>query len=342
MKLFSTLFRALSTGLLLAAATGAAAAGDPLKVGYLPAIGHAKYFIAYDQGFFAKENIEVELVEFQNSADGINALINGKLDTGSFSTPAPLLFYSKGSDIKIIGGIMGQDGSVIIKPERAGDIRSVADLRGKKVATVRLASSDAVVRTALKEGGIDWRSDLEIYELKNPPAVIEAVKSGEVDAGVVWGPFDLRAEQQGLKVVIRSGEIYPGHPCCRLIVTSKQLGNPQLIERFLRALLRAEHFSQDHRKETIDSIAKYVKLERATLENSFYSPNLDQTTDPNVKGVEKFWHSLVESNFIDGKRQLAPIFAIEPYQKAIESLAKENPGDAFYQARLKQFQERNL
>jgi NitT/TauT family transport system substrate-binding protein len=318
------------------------AAAEAVRVGYLPAIGHAKYFIAYEQGFFKKENLDVELVEFQNSADGINAVISGKLDTGSFSTPAPLLFYSKGSDIRIVGGIMGQDGSVIIKPERAQDIRSIADLRGRKVATVRLASSDAVLRTALKEEKIDWRSDLEIFELKNPPAVIEAVKSGQVDAGVVWGPFDLRAEQQGLKVIVRSGDIYPGHPCCRLIVTGKTLEHPELVERFLRALLRAEHFSQDHRRETIDAIAKYVKLDRDTLERSFYTPNLDQTTDPNVKGVEKFWLSLVASNFVEGTRPLDPIFAIGPYRKAIEALSAENPQDAFYHARLKQFRERNL
>jgi NitT/TauT family transport system substrate-binding protein len=318
------------------------AAAEAVKVGYLPAIGHAKYFIAYEQGFFKKENLDVELVEFQNSADGINAVINGKLDTGSFSTSAPLVFYSKGSDIRIVGGIMGQDGSIIVRPEDADKIRSISDLRGKKVATVRLSTQDGVLRAALKEAKIDWRTDLEIFDLKNPPAVIEAVKSGQVDAGTVWGPFDLRAEQQGLKVIVRSGDLYPGHPCCRLIVSSKQLERPGVVERFLRALLEAERFSQDHRKETIDAIAKYVKLDRDTLEKSFYTPNLDQTTDPNVKGVQQFWVSLAASNFIDGSRPLDPVFAIGPYQNAIESLARENPQDAFYQARLKQFRERNL
>jgi NitT/TauT family transport system substrate-binding protein len=316
-------------------------AAESVRVGYLPAIGHAKYFIAHEQGFFKKENLDVELIEFQNSADGINALISGKLDTGSFSTPAPLLFYSRGSDIRIVGGIMGQDGSIIVRPDRAGEIRSIADLRGKKLATVRLASSDAVLRAALKDARIDWRRDLEIFELKNPPAVIESVKSGQVDAGVVWGPFDLRAERQGLKVIVRSGDIYPGHPCCRLIVSSAQLKRPEVVERFLRALLQAERFSQDHRKETIDAIAKYIKLDRDTLEKSFYTPHLDQSTDPNVKGVEKFWASLVAADFIDGKRPLDPIFAIEPYKKAIESLARENPKDAFYQTSLARFRERN-
>jgi NitT/TauT family transport system substrate-binding protein len=330
--------------LLAALAVAAAAAGaqaESLKVGHLPVTGHAKYFVAQEQGFFKKEGLDVELVEFQNSADGINAVIAGKLDVGTFGTTAPLLFYSKGSDIKIIGGVMGQDAALVVKPELAGSIRSINDLKGKKVATVRLASGDAVLRGALKDAKINWKSDLQIFELKNPPAVIEAVKSGQVDAGLVWGPHDLRAEQQGLKIVVRSGDLSPGHPCCRVIVTGNKLKETATLERFLRAVLQAEKYATEHRKETIDAIAKYIKLDRAILEKGYYSPNLEQRSDPNVKGVEKFWLSMIGSEFIEGKRPLAPIFELSLYQKALESLIKENPKDAFYQARLKEFKERD-
>jgi len=326
---------------LLAGLSGLCSA-ESLKVGYLPVTGHAKYFIAQEQGLFKKEGLDVELIEFQNSADGINAIIAGKLDTGSFSTTAPLLFYSKGSEIKIIGGIMGQDAAIVVKPEQAGNIRSITDLKGKKVATVRLASGDAVLRGALKDAKIDWKTDLQIFELKNPPAVIEAVKSGQVDAGVVWGPHDLRAEQQGLKIVVRSGDLSPGHPCCRLVVTNAKLKDTAVLERFLRAILQAEKFATTHHKETIDSIAKYIKLDRDLLEKGYYSPNLDQSSDPNVKGVQKFWLSMVGSEFIEGKRTLEPIFELSLYRHALESLARENPKDPFWQVRLKQFNERDV
>ncbi|HJW03229.1 MAG TPA: ABC transporter substrate-binding protein [Azospira sp.] len=338
-RLPQRLLAALAVAAAAAATTGAQA--ETLKVGHLPVTGHAKYFVAQEQGFFKKEGLDVELVEFQNSADGINAVIAGKLDVGSFGTTAPLLFYSKGSDIKIIGGIMGQDAALVVKPELAGSIRSINDLKGRKVATVRLASGDAVLRGALKDARINWKTDLQIFELKNPPAVIEAVKSGQVDAGLVWGPHDLRAEQQGLKVVVRSGDLSPGHPCCRVIVSGSKLKDAATLEHFLRALLQAEKYAAEHRKETVDAIAKYIKLDRAILEKGYYSPNLEQGTDPNVKGVQKFWLSMVGSEFIEGKRPLAPIFELSLYQKALESLIKENPKDAFYQARLKEFKERD-
>ncbi|MFZ4538672.1 ABC transporter substrate-binding protein [Propionivibrio sp.] len=340
MKLLIPLVKLVATGVLLAGALGQAEA-ESLKVGYLPVTGHAKYFVAQEQGLFKKEGLDVELIEFQNSADGINAVIAGKLDVGTFGTTAPLLFYSKGSDIKIIGGVMGQDAALVAKPEIAASIRTLADLKGKKIATVRLASGDAVLRGALKEAKLNWKTDVQIFELKNPAAVLEAVKSGQVDAGLVWGPHDLRAEKQGLKVVIRSGDLQAGHPCCRIVVNSAKLKDSAVLERFLRAVLQAEKYATEHRKETIDAIAKYIKLDRDILEGGYYSPNLDQSSDPNVRGVQKFWLTMVGSEFIEGKRPLDPIFEPSVYKNALESLAKESPKDPFWQVRLKQFKERD-
>lgn len=122
--------------------------------------------------------------------------------------------------------------------------------------------------------------------MKNPAAVIEAVKSGQVDAGLVWGPHDLRAEDQGLKVVIHSTDLQPGHPCCRLVVTEASLKNPLTWEKFLRAILQAEKFAAENKKETIDSIARYVKIDRQLLWRGYYSQYLDQLSDPDVKGVK--------------------------------------------------------
>ncbi len=79
-------------GMLAAASV---AVGQPAKVklvaGYLPVTGHAKWFLAKELGFFGEEGLDVELVEFANSADGLNALRGGKLDVVPFATTAPLM-----------------------------------------------------------------------------------------------------------------------------------------------------------------------------------------------------------------------------------------------------------
>ena len=316
-------------------------AADALKVGYLPVTGHAKFFVAKEQGFFEKEGLNVELIEFVNSADGINALKAGKLDIGAFGTTAPLAHIAKGSDLRIIGGIMGEDAAIVTTAANASKVKKVADLRGKKVATVRLATGDAVLRGALKDAGVDWKTDLQIFELKNPPAVIEAVKSGQVDAGVIWGPHDLRAEEQGLKVVIRSGDLQHGHPCCRLTINGSDLPKSATWEKFLRAVLRAEKFAKENHKETVDAIVKYVKLDRGLVEKAYYHGHLEQGSDPNLKGVRTFWAVMQNSGFVDSKADISSFVETKIYKNALDSLARENPKDAFWKKLQKEFAGRN-
>ena len=333
-------WRTLLAGIALASAFGPASA-ESIKVGYLPVTGHAKFFVAKEQGLFAKEGLDVELIEFQNSADGLNAVVAGKLDVGAFGTTAPVAHIAKGANIKIIGGIMGGDAALIATPANAGKISGVADLKGKKIATVRMASGDAVLRGALKDKGLNWKTGVQIFELKSPPAVIEAVKSGQVDAGLVWGPHDLRAEDQGLKVVIHSTDLQPGHPCCRLVVTENSLKNQATWDKFLRAILKAEKFTTENKKETIEAIAKYVKIDRQLLWRGFYSPYLDQASDPNVKGVKHFADVMVNSEFITAKPNLDAAIDTRVYERVLNQLAKENPSDPYWKKLQKEFKQKD-
>jgi NitT/TauT family transport system substrate-binding protein len=313
-----------------------------LRVGYLPVTGHAKFFIAKEEGFFQQEGLDVELVEFTNSADGLNALRAGKLDLGAFGTTAPLVHIAKGADIRIIGGVMGEDAAIITTSANAEKIKTIADLKGKKIATVRLATGDAVLRGALDEAGLNWKTDVQIFELKSPPAVLEAVKSGQVDAGVTWGPHDIRAEQQGLKVIIRSRSLQPGHPCCRLTVNTKEVQErSEVWEHFIRAFLRAERFAQDNHPKTVDDIAKYLKLDRSLIEQAYYHGYVDQSSDPNVAGIERFWKIMLKSGFVESKSEIAPYVETGIYKKALDRLAAENPNDPFWKQREQTFAERD-
>lgn len=328
---------------LTAAALGSCAAwaADTVRVGFLPISTHAKFMIAKEQGFYAQEGLDVELVEFVNSADGLNALVSHKIDVGAFGTSAPLIHLSKGANLRIIGGITSGGSSFIAQPGVAASIKTPADLKGKKIATVRLSTVDAILRAALTDAGLDWKKDVQIFELKSAPAVTEAVKSGQVDVGATWGPHDLRAEEQGLKIVFHTNDLYPAHVCCRLIVNPPQGQEVAVWERFLRAILKAEKFADEHHKETIDIIARYVKLDKALLERDYYNAYVDQSSDPYLNGVKKFWTTMQHSEFIPNKGDVTPFVDLKIYEQALSSLARENPKDPFWQKRLKDFKAKN-
>ncbi|MCG5502240.1 ABC transporter substrate-binding protein [Ectothiorhodospira lacustris] len=313
---------------------GASAEEHHIRLGYLPVTGHAKFFVAQEQGFFAQEGLKVDLHEFANSADGIAAVVAGRLDAGAFGTSAPLIHFARGADLKVIAGVMGEDAYLITRRELTGQISGIKDLAGRKVATVRLASGDAILRYELHRAGVDWRKDLTIYELRNPPAVIQAVRTGQADAGVVWGPHDQRAQAEGLVVVLSSAALQPGHPCCRLVVSGSSLEKTEQWQALLRALLRAERFAARNHDQTVANIRKYIPLDDELIRSTYYRDTLDQSTDPNVSGVSDFWDAVTGAGFVESERDIHDVFALSFYQSALEQLAAAEPDEPLWRELL--------
>ncbi|MDR2825360.1 MAG: ABC transporter substrate-binding protein [Deltaproteobacteria bacterium] len=329
----------LVLALLLLPGAVQAAELTKLNIGAMPITGHSKFFVAKERGFFAEEGIDAEISLFTSGADAVAAFRAEKLDAGAFGVATSLAHIGRGADALIIAGIMGQDSQYITKPENVGSITSAKDFRGKKIATVRLAAGDVVLRWALGQEGIVWKKDVEVFEFKNPTSVIEAVKSGQVDVGAIWGPYDQGAESKGFKVALDSAQLLPGHTCCRLLIHTNDLNSKaDLWVHLQRALLKAERYSAStdpaKHKQTVEDVAKYVKLDKELIENAFYNGHLDQTTDPNAEGLQQLWNVMLESKDIESSDDVQVFIEPGPYRTALQSLIKEEPSEAFWKKAL--------
>ncbi len=310
------------------------------NVGYLPIPGHVLYFVAKEKGYFREQGLDVELFQFTNSGEGLNALKAGKIDAGSFGTAAPLAFIAKGADFTVFGGQQTEGHGIIARPEKAGEFNDLRNFKGKTIATVRLATGDVVLRGALLKEGIDWRKDLTIKELDSPAAVMEAVKKGSVDAGVVWTPYMKLAEKQGLKIVKYSGDLLKLHPCCRQVaLTSKLKENPQDYEKFMTALIKAYKFYLANQDETVDIIAKYVKIDKDIIRAETYGGHLFSIPDPDKSGVVKFWDFMNNAGYISSNIKIAEHINTDIYKAAIDKLLSENPNDEIYSKLKADFRE---
>jgi NitT/TauT family transport system substrate-binding protein len=314
-----------------------------LKAGLIPVPEHSKLIIARDKGFFAQDGLDVELIEFANSADGIAALRGGKIDAGSVGITAPLVHISKGAEnIRLIGGLGGEGSAVVVRADLAAKINNLAGLKGLKVGTVRLSSSDVIVRSELSKAGIEWKTDIQIFELKSPAAVLEAVRSKEVDAGVVWAPFDTKAEEVGLKVLVRTGKLSPGHPCCRIAVLSEDLAKrPVVWVSYLKAILRAERYIEENRTDAIEIVTQALKIDRKLVDEVITNGHTEFSSDPNVTGTVLFWNSMKQSDFITSDLNINKYVDAAPFKTALGSLLKAQPEDAYWKAKSIQFSSRN-
>jgi NitT/TauT family transport system substrate-binding protein len=175
---------------LLAAALGLGlaeteAAAEPLKIRYSVWVGYGPLFLAREKGYFKEEKVEVDLVNMEDPKEGFFAMAAGRLD-GVVSTVDTMMLYLKtGKEFQYVLALddsAGGDGIVARK-----EIRSVRDLRGKKVAFAEGSVSQFFLNVLLKEAGLSQR-DIVAVNMK-PGDAGAAFVAEKVDAAVTWEPW---------------------------------------------------------------------------------------------------------------------------------------------------------
>jgi ABC-type nitrate/sulfonate/bicarbonate transport system substrate-binding protein len=211
------------------------------------------YYVGVSKGFFREEGFDVELIQ-ANPRLGAMALVNGDVAfTGSFvSTVRGIL---QGLPLKIVLVALPKGVYYLLaRPE----IKDIQDLKGKKLGVSTLRGSDHLVaEELLRSKGFNpaW---LQPIGLGDTPVRAQAIAAGVVDVVALSPPHDLIAQQMGARVLAGPPEI--GMPASGMITSDRLLKeNPQMVKRALRALLKANRFSEENRQETIRVLLQWVK-----------------------------------------------------------------------------------
>lgn len=323
-------------GWLLALLTGMLTAhgADAVRVGYLAEPAHGLHFIAKEKGYFAEEGIDASMFQFATTAEGCSAVKARKLDVGTFGTAAPLLFIARGADFTIFGGMMIGGQAIITKPENAAGLKDLANFKGKKVGLGKLSTGDVIFRGALLKAGIDPTKDLQIVEFGGQNAVVEAVKKGAVDAGIVFSPhFSLAHQKYGLVVSNYIADFEPGYTCCRLIANTPDIqAKRDVYRRYLIAEIRAYKFYRENPEETVQIFAKALKLEPDLIRADTYAnKTFESNPDPLKKGTLDFWKTMKEIKYlpetdVDVNQHIDTTI----YREALDEVLKRHPDDPIY------------
>ena len=162
-----------------------AAAAEPLKIRYSIWVGYGPLFIAKEKGFFKEEKVDVELINMNDPKEGFFAMAAGRLD-GVVSTIDTMVLYLKtGKEFQYVLALddsAGGDGLVARK-----EIKSVKDLKGKKVAFSEGSVSQFFLNVLLKDAGLTQK-DVEAVNMK-PEDAGAAFIAEKVDAAVTWEPW---------------------------------------------------------------------------------------------------------------------------------------------------------
>ncbi|WP_256623577.1 ABC transporter substrate-binding protein [Methanolobus chelungpuianus] len=306
-----------------------------IRHGYLPSNGDALIFIAKEEGFWEEEGLNVELFQFTKGTEAYNSLFGNKLETVGAGTSDPATYIAQGADITIIGGLMSEGQFLVTQPEKAEELADLQNWKGKKIATIAMSNGDLIYKAALKDAGIDWKTEVTFLELGSPNAVAEAVKTNKADGGIIWIPHEILAQQQGLAVASYTAQYYDNHPCCRIALKTSTLNSDrETYVKFEKGLIKAYKFFSENQNESVTDIQKYVKVDAEVIHRSTWNDYFYASPDPNKNGVVEYYQMMKDSGYITTDVRIEDHIDTSIYREALEELIRENPDEEFYQKLL--------
>ena len=230
---------AIVTALLVIVGGGQMARAEPLRIGHLTWVGLGPLFVAKEKGLFAKEGVEVELINMAIHEAMYAGLFAGQIDVID-ATPDDMLPNFDPQQpyacVITLTESLGADGIVA-----RNDIRSIADLEGKTVAFAERTVSQFYLNVLLKEAGLN-QADIEHVQMSADDAG-NAFLMQEVDAAVSWEPWLTQGKEAGHGHLLADTSERPGL-VADCLVTRTDVLDDRLAE--FRALARASDAALDY------------------------------------------------------------------------------------------------
>jgi NitT/TauT family transport system substrate-binding protein len=190
---------ALSIAVAMSSAAGAQTK-EPIKLAVGVDAAYVPIYLSKQAKLFEKHGVNVELVQFTQGGDALDAVAAGVAPMGGAAEPTTLIRAAR-TDIKVLG-IYGQSASYIKMVVKAG-ITDPKQL--KKVGIVPGSVSEFSTEQMLTKYGIDPKS-VEMVKA-GPPEFPALLARGDVDGYFLWEPWPTNGIKQGGKILLTSGDV---------------------------------------------------------------------------------------------------------------------------------------
>ena len=292
--------------LLVVSSAATAQIGPPKKVkfqmDFVPQGLYAGFFYAKSKGYYADENLDVELIDGKGSTLTIEAVANGNIDIGEANSGVAALAIAQGRDIVSVGMFLGKSTFGFFVPEDSG-IKSIKDISGKSVVMTPSAPEALLLPAVFRL--VNVRFDTNVQKINVEAAQkLSTYARGVGDSMVTSLPFGEPIVQplrrSNTLPWVDVGFVLPDYSF--LVQRSTLQSDPVMIAAFLRATYRGV---ADAAMNVDQAVTNYVK-ERPLV---------------NADVARKQWRDYVNyfcSDAMDGK--LLGYHSPEDWSKGLETL----------------------
>jgi NitT/TauT family transport system substrate-binding protein len=260
----------LIASLLVLLSSSLAQSAERLRIAYSSISGaYTGIWVAHDAGFFAKEGLEDQIIFIPSATQLAQVLVAGDVDIASLGGGPAMAASLSGADIKVFGNNVNK---LIFSLHTKPEVKSIDELRGKRIAVSRFGSAaDIAARTALRKFNIDPNKDVILMQLGTMSNMFGALKSGAVEASMVSPPTQFMSEKVGFKELVSVTDMDLAYPNPAMAVAGELIRKkPDIIDRFMRAYVRAIQRARTDKESTVKTLAKYTTITDTVLLNKTY------------------------------------------------------------------------
>jgi ABC-type nitrate/sulfonate/bicarbonate transport system substrate-binding protein len=261
-----------------------AGAAELKKIKYATLAGTTQpvFFVAQDKGFLAEEGLDVDI---ENVTSGTSMIIEivaaGQIDIGVTAPGVTMLAIEKGVPIKMVGAFEYQfidkngrswDGAVLVC-EDTDSLKKLEDLKGKKIAVSDIGGIyNIYLRNALRKRGLDPDKDVSILPIPYTSMHSALVKK-QVDVAFMLPPtYAIAKKDTPLKILMEGTKVSDlGVDLSAGIGVNEKFAkkNPEIVVKFIKALLKADQFIVKDIKETNGEYVKASVQKRTKYKPEF-------------------------------------------------------------------------
>lgn len=226
-------------------------------------------WMAYEAGAYQEQALDVDLINIASTSRAIQTMVAGEVQLGSLDPAATIEAGLNGADLWLLFGAVNR---LVFSIMSQPTIRQPEELRGKTLGITRIGSSThTAALVALQIWNLKPDQDVSLRQLQEVPAILAGMQAGQIDAGSVSPPTNVRARQEGYNELINLATQGPEYPSVAVGGPKAWVdANQDVVRRFGRAYAQGIQRFKNDKPWAIEVYRKYLKVDDpAVLEDTY-------------------------------------------------------------------------
>jgi sulfonate transport system substrate-binding protein len=201
---------------------------------------------------FNPQGVDVKWVEFSSGPPMLEAMNVGSIDYGAVGDSPPVFAQAAGAAIVYAAGQPITNGQGILVPQNSA-IRSIADLKGKRIGFTKGSSAHNIVVQTLEKAGLTYADIAPVY--LTPPDAGPAFANGSIDAWAIWDPyFAIGETKQNGRILVNASEITKSNS---FYIANREFSKNHgaVLQQIIDVTSSTAKWAEQHRDEVAKSLS---------------------------------------------------------------------------------------